>query len=211
VPDLGYIATIVASVVQVRQQPHQSPLPTRIRTAAFGAIVGAIVVVTAYGYLSPSPSSAPSASPSLRAPSAAEVVGLRQALTADWSHVRSADQVWADECLTGRMPVAVCARALQVQIRGLRRLVEDVSAESLGGTTLAPVVYGRFLPAVGAALAAKRAAARDIALGNTARFVHDDRDPVICIQPLNAAIRRGLSRFADSPFLSYPDSTRRDC
>jgi hypothetical protein len=34
---------------------------------------------------------------------------------------------------------------------------------------------------------------------------------VVCIQPVNAAIRRGLSGFADSPFLSYPSSPRRGC
>jgi hypothetical protein len=109
------------------------------------------------------------------------------------------------------MPVAVCARALHVQIRGLRRLLEDVSAQPLGGTTLAAAVDARFLPAVGAALAAKRAAARDMAMGDAARFQLDDRDPAICIQPVNAAIRRGLGRLAGSPFLSYPRSPSRDC
>jgi hypothetical protein len=119
--------------------------------------------------------------------------------------------VWADECSTGRRPVAVCAGALRVQIRLLTRLVLDVSSQPLGGTTLAPVVYGRFLPAVGAALAAKRAAVSDIGVGDLARLAHDDRDPVICIQPVNTAIRRDLGRFAGSPFLSYPSSSRRDC
>jgi hypothetical protein len=147
----------------------------------------------------------------LRSPSAAEVVGVRRALTADWSRVRGAEQVWADECFEGLQPVAVCARALRVQIRVLTRLVEDVSSQSLGGTTLAPVVYGRFLPAVGAALAAKSAAARDIAVGDLGRLAHDDRDAVICIQPVNSAIQRDLGRFAGSPFLSYPSVSHRDC
>jgi hypothetical protein len=206
-----YLATIVASVVQVQQRSHQSPLPSRIRTAAFGAIVGAIVVVTAYGYLSSSPSMPRSAAPSLRSPSVAQVVGLRRAIAADWSRARSADDVWMDECYTKRRPVVVCAGALHAQIRVLRRLVEDVSSQPLGGTTLAPVVYGRFVPAVGAALAAKRAAASDIAMGDLTRFVHEDGDPAICIQPLNAAIRSGLARRAGSPFLAYPSSPRRDC
>jgi hypothetical protein len=186
-------------------------LPTRIRTAAVGAVVGAIVVVTAYGYLSPSPPSPSASSPDLRSPSPAQVVGLRKAIASDWSRVRGADQVWTDECFSGRRPVAVCAGALLTQIQGLRRLLEDVSAQQFRGTTLAPIVYGGFLPAVGAALAAKRAAARDIAEGDLARLAHDDRDPVVCIQPVNAAIRRGLSGFADSPFLSYPSSPRRGC
>lgn len=171
----------------------------------FGAIVGAIVVVTAYGYLSPSPSMPPSVAPSLRSPSVAQVIGLRSAIAADWSRVRTADQQWIDKCFEGRRPVVVCAGAIHEQIRVLRRLVEDVLSQPVRGTTLAPVLYGRFVPAVGVALAAKRAAARAFAVGDLTGFAHDDGDPAICIQPLNAAIRGG------SPFLAYPSSPRRDC
>lgn len=77
-----------------------------------------------------------------------------------------------------------------------------------------PVASGRlrrFLPAVGAALAVKGAAARDIAVGDLARLAHDDRDPVIRIQLVNSAIQRDLRRFAGSPFLSYPSVSHRDC
>ena len=98
-----------------------------------------------------------------------------------------------------------------MQIRVLTRLVLDVSSQPLGGTTLGPVVYGRFLPAVGAALAVKRAVARDIAVGDLARLAHDDHDTRICIQPVNSAIQRDLGRFAGARFLSYPSVSHRDC
>ncbi len=139
------------------------------------------------------------------------MVGLRRAIATDWSLVRHTEQVWTDECRSERESLAVCARALHAQIRAMGRLVEDVSAQPLGGTTLAPIVYGRFLPAVGAALAARRAASSDIAAHNLARFQRDDRDPMICVQPLNAAMRRGLDRFAGLPFLSYSAIWRRSC
>lgn len=148
--------------------------------------------------------------PSLRSPSVAQVVGLRRAIAADWSRVRDADTLWHDACYYGG-PGGRCRRALPVAIGALQRLLDDVSAQPLGGTTLAPVVYGRFVPAVGAALAARQAAARDIAIGDLTRFANDDRDPAICIQPLNAAIHRSVGRLAGSPFLSYPASQRRDC
>lgn len=210
----------MASVAPVLQRPHQSPLPTRLRTAAFGAIVGAILTVTAYGYLSPPSPSPPPASPSLRPPSARQLVGLSTALAADWSQVREADTLWHDACYYGGRPGGRCRRALHVTIGALQRLLDDVSAQPLGGTTLAPVVDARFLPSVGANLAAKRAAARDLTHGPVpqdvtkgwaARFLYDDRDPVICIQPVNAALQLGLGQNAPSSFLSYPASTRRNC
>lgn len=203
-------STILASTGRSWQRPHQSPIPTRIRSAAVGAVIGAIVVVTAYGYLSPSPPSAPSASVSLRPPSAAQMAGLQRTIAADWSRARGADLVWADEC-SGRQAITLCAHALHAQIHALRRLVDDISAEKLAGTTLAPLVYDRFLPAVGSALAAKHAAARDIAAGNVAGFKRDDQDPMICIGPINAALRRGLGRFAGAPVLSYGGIFRRAC
>jgi hypothetical protein len=88
-------------------------------------------------------------------------------------------------------------------------ITEFALAEHGGGGR--PVVYGRFLPAVGAALAVKRAVARDIAVGDLGRLAHDDRDAVICIQPVNSAIQRDLGRFAGPPFLSYPSASHRDC
>jgi hypothetical protein len=180
------------------------------------ATIATIAVVALYGS-APSPTPVPG----LRAPTTAQVAGLTSALAKDWGRVRAADVLWMSTCYEGLPGIGRCDHALGRQIAALQRLADDVRAQRLAGTTLAPIVDGRFLRSIEAALAAKHMAlargrvlrsieaalaAKHTALAVAPMSAHQDTDPLICIQPVGAAIQRAMGKSAGSHtlFLSYP-------
>jgi hypothetical protein len=187
------------------------------------ATVTTILVVALYGS-APSPGSGPA--PALRAATKPQIDGLTSVLAKDWGRARAADKLWINNCQL-RASVDGCVDALSRQIAALQRLREDVSAQRLAGTQLAPIVDGRFLRGVAAALAAKKTVLtlltagqfpygrlplssrplRPLTPGQYEYFHRQDTDPLVCIEPVGTAIQRAMGTSASHPlFLSYPHS-----
>jgi hypothetical protein len=195
------------------------------------ATIATIAVVTLYGY-APSPASRPAQA--LRAASKPQIAELASVLATDWGRVRAADDLWMNTCFAGvSTSMGGCAHALRRQIAVFQRLRDDVRAQRLAGTQLAPIVDGRFLRSVDAALATKMTALRveasvvyfarhhlrpPQALVQFVGLQPHNPDPLVCIEPVGAAIQRAMGRSTRHPlFLSYPHSLadavdgRRSC
>jgi hypothetical protein len=184
------------------------------------ATIATIAVVALYGY-APSPTSRPDLA--LRAATKPQIAGLTSVLAKDWGRVRAADSMWVDSCYHEPYPIDACAQALRRQFTALQRLRDDVRAQNLVGTQFAPIVDGRFLHSIGAALAAKKTAlsllpppperptfkaqAPPWTPGQLVDFYRHDADPLVCIEPVGAAIKGAMGMSAGHPlFLSYPHS-----
>jgi hypothetical protein len=187
------------------------------------ATVATIVVVALYGSIR-SPGSGPA--PALRAVTSADVARVTSVLAKDWTRARAADAAWINSCYA--YGPGDCTDAVRRQVIALQRVLGDVSSQRVAGTQLAPILDGRFRQSVAAALAMKKTELALLTNGQFAdgrlpvathpltpgqitefnRTVHDT-DPVICIQPVGAALQNatGTSTAHHPLFLPYPLST----
>lgn len=179
------------------------------RRFAIGLVTVALVVAAfLYGSAQP-PASSPA--PALRAATEAQVAGLTGVLARDWGRARAADHAWFAGCYdagTGETGPFACASALHRQITALQQLQRDVSAQRLAGTQLGAIVDGHFLHSVKAVLTVKTAALALLTASpgrsTPVDFMRQNIDPVLCIEPVDAAIQEATGTKANRLFRPYP-------
>ena len=188
---------------------------------AIGLVTMALVLATVLYGSAPPPGSTPA--PALRPATDAQITGLTSVLARDWSRARAADHTWFAGCYDpGAVSPSACLSALHRQVAALQQLQRDISAQRLAGTQLGPIVDGRFLHSVAAVLAVKRTALASLTSrqvpgyeaervgaragpAQMALFLRSDVDPVLCIEPVSAALEKATGRGASHPlFRSYP-------
>jgi len=194
---------------------------------AIGFVTIALVLAAVVYGSAPSSGSRPAPAP--RTATQAQIAGLTSVLARDWGRARAADHAWFAKCYDSSIGYG-CASALHRQVTALQRLQRDISAQRLAGTQLGAIADGHFLHSVAAALAIKETALALLPMGHafpdgrsTAQtplvstvlkpptliqinsFLRHNIDPVVCIEPVAAAIQKALGQGASHPlFRSYP-------